>query len=50
VGGLFFSQFITLYITPVVYIYLDRLQERLNRKFSFLRSRGKIPGREKEKG
>jgi HAE1 family hydrophobic/amphiphilic exporter-1 len=49
VGGLFFSQFITLFITPVVYIYLDRLQERLNRKFSFLRSRGKIPGREKER-
>jgi HAE1 family hydrophobic/amphiphilic exporter-1 len=29
VGGLFFSQFITLYITPVIYIYLDRLQSRL---------------------
>jgi len=29
VGGLFFSQFITLYITPVIYIYLDRLQNRL---------------------
>jgi hydrophobic/amphiphilic exporter-1 (mainly G- bacteria), HAE1 family len=26
VGGLFFSQFLTLYITPVVYIYMDRLQ------------------------
>jgi HAE1 family hydrophobic/amphiphilic exporter-1 len=50
VGGLFFSQFITLYITPVVYIYLDRLQERLNRKFSFFRSREKSPGREKERG
>jgi HAE1 family hydrophobic/amphiphilic exporter-1 len=31
VGGLFFSQFITLYITPVIYIYLDRLQNRLGR-------------------
>jgi HAE1 family hydrophobic/amphiphilic exporter-1 len=31
VGGLFFSQFITLYITPVIYIYLDRFQNRLVR-------------------
>jgi len=31
VGGLFFSQFVTLYITPVIYIYLDRLQNRLAR-------------------
>ena len=26
VGGLFLSQILTLYTTPVVYIYLDRLQ------------------------
>jgi len=26
VGGLLFSQLITLYITPVYYVYLDRLQ------------------------
>ena len=26
VGGLFFSQFLTLYITPVYYVYLDKLQ------------------------
>jgi hydrophobic/amphiphilic exporter-1 (mainly G- bacteria), HAE1 family len=26
VGGLFFSQFLTLYITPVVYTYMDSLQ------------------------
>ena len=33
VGGLVFSQIITLYITPVYYVYLDRLQARLrNRK------------------
>jgi HAE1 family hydrophobic/amphiphilic exporter-1 len=26
VGGLAFSQFITLYVTPVIYTYLDELQ------------------------
>jgi len=26
VGGLLFSQVITLYITPVYYVYLDKLQ------------------------
>ena len=29
VGGLFFSQFITLYITPVVYTYLDAASARV---------------------
>ena len=32
VGGLAFSQLITLYVTPVVYTYLDALQRRLGRK------------------
>ena len=31
VGGLLFSQIITLYITPVVYTYLDAWQKRLAR-------------------
>jgi multidrug efflux pump subunit AcrB len=31
VGGLALSQILTLYTTPVVYIYLDRLQTRLFR-------------------
>ena len=29
VGGLIFSQFLTLYTVPVVYLYLDRLGNRL---------------------
>jgi hydrophobic/amphiphilic exporter-1 (mainly G- bacteria), HAE1 family len=32
VGGLLFSQLITLYLTPVVYTYLDALSERRARK------------------
>jgi HAE1 family hydrophobic/amphiphilic exporter-1 len=32
VGGLAFSQIITLYVTPVVYTYLDTLQHRLGRR------------------
>lgn len=31
VGGLLVSQIVTLYITPVFYIYLDRFQKYLNR-------------------
>jgi hydrophobic/amphiphilic exporter-1 (mainly G- bacteria), HAE1 family len=31
VGGLVFSQIITLYITPVIYTYLDALQQRFGR-------------------
>ena len=31
VGGLVLSQLLTLYTTPVVYLYLDRLRHRINR-------------------
>ncbi|TBU97204.1 efflux RND transporter permease subunit [Stutzerimonas kirkiae] len=31
IGGLLFSQVLTLYTTPVVYLYLDRLRHRFNR-------------------
>ena len=33
VGGLVFSQLLTLYITPVFYIYLDRAQQWSRKKF-----------------
>jgi HAE1 family hydrophobic/amphiphilic exporter-1 len=32
VGGLAFSQIVTLYVTPVFYTYLDALQRRFQRK------------------
>jgi len=45
VGGLLFSQFITLYITPVIYIYLDKFQTRLKGKFPSPRlQKAKEPG------
>jgi HAE1 family hydrophobic/amphiphilic exporter-1 len=31
VGGLIFSQVLTLYLTPVIYIYMDQLQRRFDR-------------------
>ena len=30
VGGLLFSQLVTLYLTPVFYIYMSALQDRVN--------------------
>jgi HAE1 family hydrophobic/amphiphilic exporter-1 len=41
VGGLAFSQLITLYVTPVVYTYLDALQRRLGRKRAVVET---VPG------
>jgi multidrug efflux pump len=30
-GGLFFSQVLTLYTTPIIYLYFDRLSNRFKR-------------------
>jgi HAE1 family hydrophobic/amphiphilic exporter-1 len=43
VGGLAFSQFITLYVTPVIYTYLDALQQRLGRSALAQRAGGAAP-------
>jgi HAE1 family hydrophobic/amphiphilic exporter-1 len=32
VGGLLFSQLLTLYVTPVFYVYIDRLQNRFGKR------------------
>jgi HAE1 family hydrophobic/amphiphilic exporter-1 len=38
VGGLILSQFITLFVTPVIYLYLEQFQEKVLDRTSFFRS------------
>jgi len=40
VGGLIFSQLLTLFTTPVIYLYFDRLAERYGRKTKPVRGGG----------
>jgi hydrophobic/amphiphilic exporter-1 (mainly G- bacteria), HAE1 family len=44
VGGLAFSQLITLYVTPVFYTYFDALQQRLGRRKARARVRSEEAG------
>jgi HAE1 family hydrophobic/amphiphilic exporter-1 len=46
VGGLIVSQFITLYLTPAIYLYLEEFQEKVLNRVSFFRSEHPQPSGE----
>jgi hypothetical protein len=39
VGGLIVSQLITLYVTPAIYLYLEDLQEWVDRQYARIKNR-----------
>jgi len=43
VGGLMVSQMLTLYTTPVIYLYMDRLQQRIRGRKPVPAISGKVP-------
>ncbi|MGC8916782.1 MAG: efflux RND transporter permease subunit [Thermoanaerobaculum sp.] len=43
VGGLLFSQFLTLFVTPVIYTYMEAFQKRLGQALYFLGGREARP-------
>ncbi len=43
IGGLIVSQFMTLFVTPAIYLYLEEFQEKVLDRYSFFRSTRKAP-------